>query len=95
MVDTSKLIGKNIITTGGVILGEVKGTHVNTNTWQLTYLQVKLSAPASEMLGFKKRFRSSIVCMPVSLVSAVGDVITIARTLRDLSENPEIIECPE
>lgn len=76
-------------------MGEVKGTEVNTNTWQLTYLQVKLSSPASEELGFKKRFRSSIVCMPVSLVSAVGDVITIARSLRDLSENPEITECSQ
>ena len=37
-------------------------------------------------LGFKKRFRSSSVCMPVSLVSAVGDVVTIGSDLKELSQ---------
>ncbi len=58
-----------------------------------THLQVKLSNQASEDLGFKKRFRSSTVCMPISLVSAVGDVIMINKTLNELSKNPEISEC--
>jgi sporulation protein YlmC with PRC-barrel domain len=94
-VSVDKLFGKNIIGAGGYILGELKGVEVNTITWQVTHLQVKLSNQASEELGFKKRFRSSTVCMPVSLVSAVGDVITIGKALNELSKNPEISECLE
>ncbi len=95
LVSIDKLSGKNVIGAGGYNLGEVKGAEVNTSTWQVTHLQVKLSNQASEELGFKKRFRSSTVCMPVSLVSAVGDVITIGKALSELSKNPEISECLE
>jgi sporulation protein YlmC with PRC-barrel domain len=93
LVSVDKLNGKNIIGTGGAILGEVKGAEINTSTWQMTHLQVKLSNQASENLGFKRRFGSSTVCMPVSLISAIGDVITINRSLDELSRNPEISEC--
>ncbi len=95
LVNVDELSGKNVIGLGGSILGEVKGAQVNTKTWQVTNLEVKLSSVASEELGFKKRFRSSTVCMPVSLVSAVGDVITVGRSLDELSKNPEITECSE
>ncbi|MCL5876608.1 MAG: PRC-barrel domain-containing protein [Candidatus Bathyarchaeota archaeon] len=95
MVSVDSLSGKSVIGASGTILGEVKGTEVNTNTWQITHLHVKLSSIASETLGFKKRFRSSTVCMPVSLVSAVGDVITIGSNINELSQNPQISECPE
>lgn len=95
LVNVEKLAGKNVISQGGYILGEVKGADLNTSTWKLTHLRVKLSNQASEELGFKKRFGSSIVCMPVSLVSAVGDVITIDKSLTELSQNPEITECIE
>ena len=95
MVSVDSLYGKSVIGAGGTILGEVKGAKVNTTTWQITHLQVKLSGTASETLGFKKRFRSSTVCMPVSLVSAVGDVITIGSDLNELSMDPQISECPE
>ncbi|MCW3995761.1 MAG: hypothetical protein NWE98_06395 [Candidatus Bathyarchaeota archaeon] len=95
MVDTEELTGKNVIAEGGIVLGEVKGTQVNTSTWQITNLKVKLSNQASDQLGFKKRFRSSTICMPVTLVSAVGDVITLTKSLIELSQNPEITECLE
>jgi sporulation protein YlmC with PRC-barrel domain len=90
LVSVDKLSGKNVIGASGIIIGEVKGAEVNTTSWQITHLQVKLSDQASEDLGFRKRFRSSIVCMPVSLITAVGDVITIGKTLDELSRNPEI-----
>ncbi len=95
LVSVDSLSGKSVIGAGGTILGEVNGSEVNINTWQITHLHVKLSSTASETLGFKKRFRSSTVCMPVSLISAVGEVITIGSDLNELSMNPQISECPE
>ncbi len=93
LVSVNSLSGKNVIGAGGTIIGEVVGAEVSTSTWQISTLQVKLSATASESLGFKKRFRSSTVCMPVSLVSAVGDVITINIDLNTLSQDSQITEC--
>jgi sporulation protein YlmC with PRC-barrel domain len=95
LVDSDLLVGKTIIGVAGYDLGEVKGVEVNTTTWNVTHLQVKLTNQAADELGFRKRFGSSTVCMPVSLINAVGDVITITKTIGELSQNPEISKCPE
>ena len=89
-----KLSGKFVICAGGFDLGEVNGVDIDTNTWQVTHLHVKLSKQASEDLGFQKRFRSSTVCVPTSLVSKIGDNILLNKCLDELSKHPEISECP-
>ncbi len=93
LLDFGKILGKKVIGTGGYIIGEVKGATVDYKTWQVPELHVKLSSNAADELGFKKRFRSSTVCIPTKLVQAVGDVITVSPPLKDLSENVEITEC--
>ncbi len=93
VVSLDKISGKEVIGQGGDDLGQVKGAEVNTNSWAVTHLQVKLSNKASESLGFKKRFSSSTICLPVSMIDAVGDVITITKTLDELSNNQEVTEC--
>jgi len=93
-VSFDKLSGKFVICAGAFDLGEVNGVDIDTNTWQVTHLHVKLSKSASEDLGFQKRFRSSTVCVPTSLVSKVGDNILLNKCLDELSKNPQITECP-
>ena len=95
MVSFDKLSGKFVICAGGFDLGEVNGVEMNTDTWQVTHLHVKLSKPASEDLGFQKRFRSSTVCLPIALVSKVGDNILLNKSLDELTKHPEIYECRE
>ncbi len=84
-----------VICAGGFDLGTINGVEMDTVKWQVTQLHVKLSKAASEDLGFKKRFRSSTVCVPVPLVSQVGDNILLNKTLDELSRHPEISECPD
>ena len=86
------IIGKQVIGIGGFIIGEVKGAIIDTTTWQVPQLYVKLSDNAANELGFKKRFRSATVYIPTKMVQAVGDVITIAPPLKELSESNEITE---
>ena len=96
MVSFDKISGKFVICAGGFDLGELNGVEMNTDNWQVTHLHVKLSKPASEDLGFKKRFIiSSTVCVPTSLVSKVGDNILLNKTLDELTKHPEIYECRE
>jgi len=95
LVSVDKLNGKKVICAKAYTLGEVKGAEVNTDDWRLTHLHVKLTDQAATELGFKKRFRSSTVCIPVNLIAAVGDVITINKSREELSKTVEITECKE
>jgi sporulation protein YlmC with PRC-barrel domain len=95
LVTFDELSGKYVICAGGFDLGEINGVEIDTTNWQVTHLHVKLSKSASEDLGFKKRFRSSIVCFPVSLVSKVGDNVLLNKSLDELVKHPEISECIE
>ncbi|MDR1993142.1 MAG: PRC-barrel domain-containing protein [Nitrososphaerota archaeon] len=95
LMNSDELVGKDIIDSSGTVLGQVKGTKVSLKNWRVTHLKIKLSSQASEQLGFKKLFGSATVCLPVSLVSAVGDVITINSMLSELRQTAEITECPE
>ena len=90
-----KLTGMYVICAGGFDLGNVNGIEINTSTWNVTHLHIKLSKPASEDLGFKKRFRSSTVCLPMSLVAQTGDNILLNKSIDELSRHPEISECRE
>lgn len=90
-----KLSGMFVICAEGFDLGQINGIEMDTSNWQVTSLHVKLSKPASEDLGFKKRFRSSVVCVPTSLVSKVGDNVLLNKSLDELSKHTEISECKE
>jgi sporulation protein YlmC with PRC-barrel domain len=92
-VSFDKISGMFVICAGGFDLGEINGLELNTITWKITHLHVKLSKAASEDLGFKKRFRSSTVCVPISLVSQFGDNVLLNKTLDELTKNPEISAC--
>ncbi len=93
MTSVDELFGKKIIESKGYSVGEVRGLTADLNGWKITHLQVKLEGKAAEELGFKKRFSSSIVCVPVSLVTAIGDVVTIGQSLTELSNNADVYEC--
>jgi sporulation protein YlmC with PRC-barrel domain len=93
LVTFEKLTGMYVICAGGFDLGNVNGIEINTLTWNVTHLHVKLSKPASEDLGFKRRFRSSTVCVPMSLVAQTGDNILLNKSIDELSRHPEISEC--
>lgn len=95
LINFETLLGKKVIGTGGYILGEVKGASIDTKTWQIVQLHVKLTDNAAEELGFKKRFRSSTVSMPIKMVQAVGDVVNVSPSLKEMTESNEITEFKE
>jgi sporulation protein YlmC with PRC-barrel domain len=86
-------MGLQVVTSGAHIIGEVKGAKIDTATWEIKYLNVKLTGDAATSLGMKKRFGSSKICLPVSMVQAVAHVITISRTISELESSQEITEC--
>jgi sporulation protein YlmC with PRC-barrel domain len=92
LINFEEIIGLNVVTSEANIIGEVEGAKVDTPTWMIKFLNVKLTGEAAESLGKKKRFRSSKICIPVSMVQAVGHVVTISRSIEELESSQEITE---
>ena len=85
-----KLNGKSVITSDACNLGEVDGAHADIGTWQITHLDVELTKEAGEELGFKKPLLGSVtVCLPISAVKKVGDVVALNQSLSELKNIKE------
>jgi sporulation protein YlmC with PRC-barrel domain len=85
LISVEELNGRNVITSDACTLGDIAGAQVNTATWQITDLTVSLTEESAQELGMKKpRFGSVKVCLPITLIQAVGDVITLNKPLQEL-----------
>lgn len=85
MVTFSRLMGKKVIGANAYTLGEVHGADVDTEKWQVTHLHVSLTDEATRELGFRKPLLGSVVvCLPVNLIQAMGDVITLNKSIQEL-----------
>jgi hypothetical protein len=63
----------------------VTGADVDTEKWQITHLHVSLTDEATRELGFKKPFLGSvIVCLPINIIQATGDVISLNKSINEL-----------
>jgi sporulation protein YlmC with PRC-barrel domain len=87
----SHMNGMKVITADAFTLGEVDGAHADTGTWQITNLIVELTKEATKELNFKKpMFGSLTVCLPITAVKQVGDVITLNKSLLEFKDLKEV-----
>ena len=85
MTTFSRMVHKRVIGANAYSLGEVVGADIDTGKWQATHLHVSLADDATRELGFKKPFMGSVVvCLPVELIQAVGDVVTLNEGVNEL-----------
>ena len=86
-MNPSILDGKKVIGSEGYILGEVDGVDIDLNSWQANAFYVNLSDEATSELRLRKPFLSKItVCLPIQLVKAVGEFITLKDPIRNLED---------
>lgn len=91
MVKVCKLFGKQVITTDGKVLGEIEGSEVDSETWQMTHFYVSLSGEATKEFGFRKPILGSVnVCLPVSIIKSIGEVISLNKSMQ---ETKDLKEC--
>ena len=95
MIDFEKIIGLQVITSRAHILGEVKGARIDTKSWQIKYLNVKLADESANRLGMKKRFRSSTISISISNVHAIAGVVLLSKSLEELENSKKIVEIKE
>ena len=90
MVVARKLVGMSVITSDAFKLGQVEGTDVDTESWKVTHLHIGLTDDAVRELSLKKPLLGGIrVCLPVSYVSKLGDVITLRTPFSEVKSAPE------
>jgi sporulation protein YlmC with PRC-barrel domain len=86
-VNPTLLDGKKVVGSEGYILGEVDGVDIDLNSWQAIAFYVSLSDESTAEFKLKKPFMSKItVCLPTKLVKAVGEVITLKGSVRNLGD---------
>jgi sporulation protein YlmC with PRC-barrel domain len=84
------LNGKQVITSEAQVLGEIEGVEVDISTWTVTHLHVSLLKNNVKKFNYKKPLFGSVsVCLPVSAIKAVGDVISLNESIDDLKYLPE------
>ncbi len=87
MVEIGRLFWKRVSTSDDYVIGEAESAEVDTVTWQVKSLYVSLNDEASEKMGFDRPYFGKIfVCLPVSAVREIGDIITLNKNFNELQE---------
>ncbi len=97
LISANMLVGKKVVGVNGDAIGEVKDVEFDNSTWKISDLLVKLTDKAASELGFTKisgglgpvtlTRGNKTVFMPVSLVASVGDIITVNKTLLEITQD--------
>lgn len=68
-----------MISADGQAIGEVAALFIDTATWMISALQVKLSKAAAEQLGVTRGLlRAATLELSVSMVQSVGDAVLLS-----------------
>jgi len=81
--------GRTVIAADGQAIGEVAALFIDTSTWMIVALQVKLSKSAAEQLGAARSLlRAATFELPVRMVQSVGDAVLLSIPTQELREIP-------
>ena len=93
MVSIGELTWKKVITSDGIPIGQLEGGEINQKNWQITHVHIGLNDKTSEEFELKKPFLGRVVvCLPVSYIQSVGEVVTLNKTFQELKESKECQE---
>lgn len=87
-VNVNVLLGKNVVADDARLVGAVTGVEVELMPkWEITHLHVSLAEETTREFGYKKPFLGSVdVILPISIVKAVGDLISLDKKIEDLKD---------
>jgi len=88
MVNVNVLLGRTVVGDDARLIGSVTGVEVELlPKWQITHLHVSLTEETTRELGYKKPFLGSVeVLIPISIVKAVGDMISLDKKTAELKD---------
>jgi sporulation protein YlmC with PRC-barrel domain len=84
------LRGRTVIAADGQAIGEVDALFIDTSTWIVASLQIKLSKTAAEELGAARSLlHAATLEIPVRLVQSVGDTVLLSVPTLGLRQTQE------
>jgi len=85
MVNIKVLFGKDVVEEGARVIGKTSGAHIDLSQWSVTHLQIKLTEETIKELGYRKPLLGSVeVLLPIGLIKAVGDLISVNKNIEEL-----------
>jgi len=93
-ISDEHLRGRTVIAADGQAIGEVVALFVDTSTWTIAALQIKLSKSAAEQLGAARGLlRAATFELPVRMVQSVADTVLLSVPTSELRQtSPDAAE---
>ena len=89
-ISDEHLRGRTVIAADGQAIGEVVALFVDTSTWTIAALQIKLSKSAAEQLGAARGLlRAATFELPVRMVQSVADTVLLAVPTLELRQTSQ------
>ncbi|WP_171414100.1 PRC-barrel domain containing protein [Corallococcus exercitus] len=79
--------GRMVVAAGGQALGNVETLSIDSETWKIDTIQVKLTSEAAELFGvYWNYFHAGRIYVPTRLVHSVSDTVLLSVTVDELRE---------
>jgi sporulation protein YlmC with PRC-barrel domain len=89
-ISDEHLRGRTVIAADGQAIGEVGTLLIETSTWSVIALQIKLSKAAAEQIGASRGLlRAATFELPVRLVQSVADTVLLSVPTSELRQIPD------
>jgi len=75
---------KEVIDRSGTNIGRVEDMYIDSKTWQVTGLQIRLEGSVAEEFGLKRHFGSTLIPLGVEHIQGVSDKIVLKVAVGDL-----------
>jgi sporulation protein YlmC with PRC-barrel domain len=86
-VSDEHLRGRTVIAADGQAIGEVAALFIDTSTWIIVALQIKLSKSVAEQIGAARGLlRAATLELPVRMVQSVGDAVLLSVPTLELRQ---------
>jgi sporulation protein YlmC with PRC-barrel domain len=83
------LRGRTVVAADGQALGEVSTLFLDSATWHVESIQVKLRSEAADQLGVSHNiFSAGSLEVPVRLIQSVGDAVLLSVPTIELRRSP-------
>jgi sporulation protein YlmC with PRC-barrel domain len=88
------LHGRTVIASDGLAVGEIAALFLDSDTWRVESLQIKLRKEIADRLGAgRSMFRAGAVEVSIQMVQSVGDAVVLSVAVDELRQVvPEVSE---
>ena len=86
-VSDEQLRGRTVVAADGKAIGEVVALSIDTSTWIVVALQIKLNKSVAEQIGAARGLlRAATLELPVRMVQSVGDAVLLSVPTLELRQ---------